>query len=132
MKFMVRRYRHKRPIAARMDCVLDGVSYKAFEYIDPRAHRLRTLKRAYINKEIGHPREGFGKPMEFMLDVPHIASILGDDPVENQVDYSDDEIVQLVHKGGPWYDVVRDGVVMNEKNMKRTEAEEFMASLLEA
>lgn len=111
MEFFNWTFRLFRPLAARTDCVIEGRKYKAGEYIKRRDHKVRNLKRAYFYKQIGHPRESFGKPADFGIERTINKPVM------------DAPKAEVVHRAGPWYDVYLDGEKINEKSLNRDDAE---------
>lgn len=113
MRFLRKRMRHKRPLAARRDVVIDGTQYKRFDYIDNTAHSYRSLRRAYRSLLIGHPIEAMGKPDDFKGFIEDIS----------------EEKAEIVHKGAGWYDVTINGEAVNELSLRKADAEALLNEL---
>lgn len=120
MKFFHRRMNFYRPLATRKACEIDGVKYEAFQYIKREDHTHRSLRKAYNYKLIGHPWESMGIDVS---QIPHnefVEAIQVEDPT-----------FALKHRGGAWYDVTLNGEVVNDKAMKKTEAEAYLDDLID-
>lgn len=113
MKYTRPPFNQKEPVYVRRSFTSNGRTYLPGQRFDWKYYAVSVRRAAQMYN---------------MGKITH-ESMYNEDEVASQPIDTTPYQPKIVHKSGPWYDVVREGEVLNEKSLHKKDAEQFLKDL---